>query len=57
MTRLPRSHNSKRNEMNKNWYKNFRQPVKTKIIGMGMYVQIWINKKLKYFLSRGYEHV
>ena len=37
MTRLPRSHLSKRNEMNKNRCKHFSQPVKTKIMRMHMY--------------------
>ena len=37
MTRLPRSRLSKRNEMNKNRYKHFSQPVKTKIMRMRMY--------------------
>ena len=54
MTRLLRFRLSKRNSMNKNQYKHFRQPVETKIIQMRMY-QFKLTKKL--FLSRGYEHV
>ena len=40
--------------MNKNQYKHFRQPVKTKIMQMRMY-QFKLTNNL--FLSRGYEHV
>ena len=51
---LPGSCLSKRNRMNKNQYKHFRQPVKTKIVQMCMY-QFKLTKNL--FLSRGYEYV
>ena len=37
MTRLSRSRLSKRNEMNKNRYKHFSQPVNTKNMRMHMY--------------------
>ena len=37
MTRLPKSHPLKRNGMNKNRYKHFRQPVEMKIMQMCMY--------------------
>ena len=52
MTRLPIFRLSKRNSMNKNQYKHFRQPVETKIMQMRMY-QFKLTKNL--FLSRGYE--
>ena len=54
MMPLPGSCLSKRNRMNKNQYKHFRQPVKTKIVQMCMY-QFKLTKNL--FLSRGYEYV
>ena len=54
MTPLPRSRLSKRNRMNKNQYKPFRQPVEMKIMQMRMY-QFKLTKNL--FLSRGYEHL
>ena len=47
MTRLPRSRLSKQNEMNKNRYKHFSQPVKTKIMQMRMY---------KFKLAKTYFH-
>ena len=37
MTRLSRSHHSKQNEMNKDRYKHFSQPVNTKTMRMRMY--------------------
>ena len=54
MTRLPIFCLSKRNSMNKNQYKHYRQPVETKITQMRMY-QFKLAKN--FFLSRGYEHV
>ena len=53
-TPLPRSRLSKRNGMNKNQHKHFRQPAEMKIMQMRMY-QYKLTKNL--FLSRGYEHV
>ena len=52
MTRLPIFRLSKRNSMNKNQYKHFRQPVETKITQMRMY-QFRLTKNI--FLSGGYE--
>ena len=51
---LPKSPLSKRNGMNKNRYKHFRQPVETKIMQMRMY-QFKLTKNL--FLSHGCQHV
>ena len=49
MTRLSRSRLSKRNEMNKNRYKHFSQPVNTKNMRMHLY-------KLQLIFTRGYGH-
>ena len=54
MTPWRRSCLSKPNEMNKNQYKHFGQPVETKNMQMGMY-QFKLTKNL--LLSRGYEHM
>ena len=51
---LQKSPLSKRNGMNKNRYKHFRQPVETKIMQMRMY-QFKLTKNL--FLSHGCQHV
>ena len=55
MTRLLRSHLSKRNGMNRNRYKHLSQPDETKIIIMHMYQFKLTNKELHLFLSGGYE--
>ena len=53
MTHLPRFRFSKQNNMSKNQYTQFRQPVETEIMQMSMY-QFKLIKNL--FLSRGYKH-
>ena len=53
MMRLPRSRLFKRNGMNKNRYKHFRQPVERKIMQMRM-CQFKLTKNLSFF---GHEHV
>ena len=50
---LPKSPLSKRNGMNKNRYKHFRQPVERKIMQMRM-CQFKLTKSLSFF---GHEHV
>ena len=50
---LPKSPLSKRNGMNKNRYKHFRQPVETKIMQMRM-CKFKLTKNLSFF---GHEHV
>ena len=54
MTCLQKSPLSKRNGMNKNRYKDFRQPVETKIMQMRIY-RFKLTKNL--FLSHGCQYV